>query len=120
MKKADLNNFKQKLESKRELFNLPNIADSEWSRIVNEAKARSIQTQNKQQWEINIITTIYSIFVSKRFSAFLTVAVLMTIIFAYSAIYSASVNKVRRSNLIENRGSLNKNGAINVSAKSFI
>lgn len=119
MKNIDLNYFKQKLEKKQEIFDIPNLPDSEWSRLIKEAREKSVTTQNKNL-DAYIRTVIYALFASKKLSAILTVAVLLTMIFSYSAVYNSHLNSVKRNNITDNRSSFKKNGAINVSVKSFI
>lgn len=129
MKKEGFIKFKEKLESKKPIFDIPNLPDCEFEYILYKAKVESKCSTNRNKNTSsffcfsNLYKNTHNLFFSLKFSAFLfcmlTLVVLVGYIFVFrsnSFIKNNYTDKVNTAG----RSTIDNTNIVNVSKNGFI
>lgn len=120
MKKEELIRFKNKLESKREVFNIPELPDREFEAMLMQAKIKvnaNVEISKKER----TLNRIMPVFSSLKLSATLSLAIFIAMIIGYAFIFNGGVfyREQSPSNNTTSKSSTNL-PVVNVSAKGLI
>jgi len=120
MKKEELIRFKNKLESKREVFDIPELPNGEFEAMLMQAKIKLNLNMELSEKE-DVLGRIMPVFSSLKLSATLSLAILMAMIIGYTFIFNGSVfyREQSPSNNTTSKSSIHL-PVVNVSAKGLI
>lgn len=77
MKLHEMMQFKTKIERKRSYFNLNNLPDDEWVRMLNRAKVESTKKEN------TLFDYMYTMMCSRKLSFVLSMAIIAALILSF-------------------------------------
>ncbi|WP_297285223.1 hypothetical protein [uncultured Brachyspira sp.] len=80
MKLHEMMQFKTKIERKRNYFNLNNLPDDEWARMLSRAKAESTRVVKKEN---SLFDYMYSMMCSRKLSFVLSMAIIAALILSF-------------------------------------
>lgn len=111
MKLHEMMQFKTKIERKRNYFNLNNLPDDEWARMLNRAKAESAIIKK----ENTLFDYMYSMMCSRKLSFVLSMAIIAALILSFLYTNPSVIKNNELDNI--NTASTNRRNvpAINVS-----
>ena len=90
MKKKELIRFKNKLESEREIFDIPELPDGEFKAMLMQAKVKvnlAVEVNNKE----NMLRKLMPVFSSLKLSATLSLAIIVAMIIGYTFIFNGGL-----------------------------
>ena len=90
MKKKELIRFKNKLESKREIFDIPELPASEFEAMLMQAKIKvnlAVEVNKKE----NMLRKLMPVFSSLKLSASLSLAIIVAMIIGYTFIFNSGL-----------------------------
>ena len=124
MKNQEFIEFKQKIENKRDIFNVNILPEYEWSMMLEKAKRDSehVGLSIKNSRLDIYMQNFYSVFSSLRLSATISIMLFIALIIGYSILMGDNYRTIEKTNNSAiNRSKMDINPPVmNVSAKGFI
>lgn len=124
MRNQELIEFKQKLESKREIFDVNVLPEYEWSVMLEKAKRDTVDLHlSSRNSRLGVYTqNFYSVFSSLKLSATISIMLFIALVIGYTIFMGDNYRTIKKTNNSAiNRSRMDiKPPVINVSAKGFI